>query len=115
MSGSYRDNNSVMSVYESGMGQSSAFPTPRDGSIGQFYLDNFNFFDSVLSPEDQAVSNGPGIPSESSPICSVTESLSLRISSIEDLVGMHQFVLWRVLLTERRLVTILFYDRICDF
>ena len=60
------------------------------GSDSQFYLDNFDFnlFESGPSSEDYSRGTLSTL--------SVTESLSSRISALEDSAGIHQFIIWRV-------------------
>ena len=68
-------------------GQSSSCLT---GSDSQFYLDNFDF---------NLFESGPSFPDYSRgtlSTLSVTESLSSRISALEDSAGIHQFIVWRV-------------------
>ena len=61
-----------------------------NGSDNQFYLGNFDFnlFESGPSSEDYSRGTLSTL--------SVTESLSSRISALEDSAGIHQFVVWRV-------------------
>ena len=69
---------------------SGQFFSSINGSDNQFYLENFDFnlFESGLCSEDD--SHG------SLSTLSVTESLSSRISALEDSARIYQFVVWRV-------------------
>ena len=94
----YGDDCSAALVDEHDPGESFSSSLFIDGSENQFYLESFNInsFDSGSSSGDSSVISGRDYSSASSPPFSVTASLSLRISALEDSAGIHQFVLWRV-------------------
>ena len=87
MSEPHESDYSAVLIDECISGQSSS---SINGSDNRFYLENFDFnlFESGPSSEDYSRGTLSTI--------SVTESLSSRISVLEDSAGIHQFIVWRV-------------------
>ena len=95
MSESYGNDCSASLIDECDSGQ---YFSSINGFDNQFYLENFDFslFESGFSSEDSSVTSDRVYSSGSLSALSVTESLSFRISALEDLAGIYQFVVWRV-------------------
>ena len=95
MSESYGSDCSAALIDECTSGQSFFSMHSYDN---QFYLENFGFniFESGLCSEDSSVTSARVYSICSLSTLSVTESLSSRISALEDSAGIYQFVVWRV-------------------